>query len=240
MGNILLAGGAEFSGQMAVPDREAIKLAGGSDAPICILPTAAAPDDNHQRAGQNGVKWFTHLGATNVSVLPIIDDSSANDPAMVEAISQCRFIYLLGGFPRYLAQTLSQSLSWQAILASHRTGAVIGGSSAGAMVLCEYFYDPESARPIQGLNLLSGICILPHHNTFGKTWAAQLKKLLPQIILVGIDEQSGVICNFSDGSGRVLGKGEMTIYSKGEINTIGPELEFSLSLLNLSNLPLPY
>lgn len=58
MGNLLLEGGAEFGGQMSSPDLRAIELAGGFDAPICILPTAAAPDNNHKRAGENGVRWL--------------------------------------------------------------------------------------------------------------------------------------------------------------------------------------
>ena len=238
MGTILLAGGSEFGGQMAIPDRQAIELAGGFDAPICILPTAAAPDNNHRRAGQNGVNWFKHLGANNVSMLPLIDDSSANDPAIVEALSHSSLIYLLGGFPRYLAQTLNESRSWQTVRSAHQAGAVIAGSSAGAMVLCEYYYDPVSGRPRQGLNLISGICILPHHNNFGQTWAARLTSLLPHITLVGIDEETGVICNRSAGNGRVLGKGGMTIYSGGNIKTIEPDTDFDIELLNISTLPL--
>jgi len=58
MGVILLAGRAEFGGHMAVADRIAINLAGGPAAPIYIVPTAAAPDNNHIRAGENGVDWF--------------------------------------------------------------------------------------------------------------------------------------------------------------------------------------
>jgi cyanophycinase len=73
MGFIVLEGGAEFGGRMEVPDRMAIQQAGGPEALICILPTAAAPDNNPQRAGQSGVNWFKHLGATNVSCLPLID-----------------------------------------------------------------------------------------------------------------------------------------------------------------------
>jgi cyanophycinase len=57
-GILLLAGGAEFGGQMAAVDREAIERAGGRDAPIRIIPAAAAPDHNHQRAGRNGERWF--------------------------------------------------------------------------------------------------------------------------------------------------------------------------------------
>jgi len=68
MGAILLAGGSEFSGEMEIPDRKAIEMAGGRDAPISILPTAAAPDNNHRHAGQRGADWFSHLGAANVSV----------------------------------------------------------------------------------------------------------------------------------------------------------------------------
>ena len=53
-GHLLLEGGAEFGGRMAEADRRAIELAGGAEAPICIIPTAAAPDNNHEHAGENG------------------------------------------------------------------------------------------------------------------------------------------------------------------------------------------
>ena len=151
MGFILLEGGAEFGGRMADPDKQAMTLAGGPNAPITIIPAAAAPDNNHQRAGQNGVDWFRRLGATNVSVLPLIDNLSADDPKIVDTLIKSKFIYLLGGFPRYLAQVLNGSRSWQAILSAFRSGAVIAGSSAGAMVLCEYYYDPVSSQVAKGL-----------------------------------------------------------------------------------------
>ena len=43
-GYLLLAGGAEFGGQMALADRRALELAGGLSVPARIIPTAAAPD----------------------------------------------------------------------------------------------------------------------------------------------------------------------------------------------------
>jgi cyanophycinase len=234
---ILLEGGAEFNGQMAVADRLAIQLAGGPDAAIAILPTAAAPDNNHQRAGQNGVNWFKNLGATNVSALPLIDSTSADDPAIVEALSQAGLIYLLGGFPEHLAQSLRGSRSWQAIMSAYQTGAVIAGSSAGAMVLCEYYYDPDSDSVVEGLDLIKGLCILPHHDTFGKNWAACLKKRLPDTALLGIDEETGLICRVSEGRGRVHGKGKITLYQDGLIDKIEPEQEFNLNLLKMPYLP---
>ena len=105
-GHILLAGGAEFGGRMAEPDLRAIELAGGVDARISIIPTAAAPDHNHERAGRNGVRWFESLGARNVSALPLIDRASADSPAIAAALQESRLIYLLGG--RFFVRGLTQ------------------------------------------------------------------------------------------------------------------------------------
>ena len=217
MGYILLEGGAEFGGKMAHPDQRALELAGGLDVLISIIPTAAAPDDNHRRAGGNGKRWFQGLGATNVDVLPLIDRVSANDPAIVDTLKKSRMMYLLGGFPHYLGQTLLKSNAWQAIVTAYESGAVIAGSSAGAMVLCEYYYNPADDNIVEGLGLVEGACIIPHHDTSGKSWANRLKRLLPETILVGIDEQTGMINDGPLGRWQVYGKGEVTLYRQGVI-----------------------
>ncbi len=217
-GYILLEGGAEFGGQMSQPDLRAIELAGGFDAPISIIPTAAAPDNNHRRAGNNGVNWFRHLGARNVEVLPLIDKTSANDSAISAALRQSRLIYLLGGFTGYLGETLAGSASWQAMLSACDTGAVIAGSSAGAMVLCQYYYDPGKRKTVEGLGLVPGTCVLPHHNTFGKNWAPQLSQLLPNVVLLGIDERTGMLDDGEAGrkaGWRVYGQRSVAVYRNG-------------------------
>lgn len=216
MGYILLEGGAEFGGDMAIPDRRALELAGGPDIRISIIPTAAAPDNNHQRAGQNGMRWFQSLGATDVVALPLIDNQSANDPTLVAALRRSQVIYMLGGFPHYLGQTLLESAAWQAMLTAYKEGAIIGGSSAGAMVLCEYYYNPTTEKVLEGLGLLPGTCILPHHNTSGKSWAERLKRLLPETVLIGIDEETGMLNEGPHGMWQLYGKGEVTLY-KGKL-----------------------
>ena len=212
MGYILLAGGAEFGGQMAIADRRAIELAGGVETPLSIIAAAAAPDKNHQPAGQNGVDWFQKLGAVNVSALPLIDRTSADDPAVVEALDRSRLIYMLGGFPRHLAQSLAGSNSWQAMLAAHRSGAVIAGSSAGAMILCDHYYDPYQKNIFSGLGLIPGACILPHHDTFGESWAHGLAQRLAGAVLIGIDEETGMLNDGPTGQWRIYGAGGVTLY----------------------------
>ncbi len=215
MGNLLLEGGAEFGGQMSEPDLRAIERAGGLDASIVILPTAAAPDNNHKRAGGNGVRWFQGLGATNVKTVDVIDRSSADDESLAASIRTSKLVYLLGGFPRHLGETLANSLAWEAALTAWQNGAVIAGSSAGAMVLCEHYYDPYERKLLRGLNLVANACVLPHHNKAGKNWVENLTKSLPNAILIGIDEATGMLSD-SDGKWTAYGAGRVTLYRGGD------------------------
>jgi cyanophycinase len=219
MGYLLLEGGAEFGGAMREPDTRAIEVAGGMDAPICIIPTAAAPDNNHVRAGNNGVRWFRSLGAQNVESLPLIDKSSANDPQIMEALRNAKLVYMLGGFTHYLGQTLLGSKAWEAALEAYQNGAVIAGSSAGAMVMCEHYYDPGGGKVERGLNLVSNACVLPHHNMFGKNWAGKLGSMLPGVTLLGIDEYTGML--MEHGEWIVFGSGEVTLYEKDKMDVYG-------------------
>src|SRR5260370_41331351 len=95
-GYLLLEGGAEFGGQMSEPDRRAMVLAGGNDAQISIIPTAAAPDDNYRRAGDNRVNWFPSLAATRVAWLPLVDKASANDARPRNACPRSRLAPMAG------------------------------------------------------------------------------------------------------------------------------------------------
>ncbi|NWF64371.1 MAG: Type 1 glutamine amidotransferase-like domain-containing protein [Chloroflexi bacterium] len=228
MGYLLLEGGAEFGGHMAEPDVRAIELAGGFDAPIAILPTAAAPDNHHKRAGGNGMRWFQSLRAKNVFAVNVIDKSTANDATLADQIQNAKLIYLLGGFTHYLGQTLKDSLCWEAALAAYEHGAVMAGSSAGAMVMCEYYYDPSSRKVERGLNLVPNALVLPHHNTFGKGWASSLKQLVPGVTLLGIDERTGML-NDADGGWSVYGGGEVTLYRSESTARYGRGERFSIA-----------
>jgi cyanophycinase len=198
---------------MAAPDRLALDLAGGLSARVSIIPAAAAPDDNHRRAGENGVRWFRSLGATAVVALPLIDRVSAEDPGVVKDLNQSTFIYILGGFPRYLEQTLTGSAGWAAITEAYRNGAVVAGASAGAMVLCSLYFDPDSGEVLQGLGLVPNTCFLPHHDAFGHKWVPRLATLLPKTVtLIGVDEETAILSGTASGKWEVSGKGGATIY----------------------------
>ena len=146
---------------------------------------------------------------------------------LAQTLRSAQMIYLLGGFPEYLATTLQGSLTWEAALEVFANGGVLAGSSAGAMVLCEHYYDPYVKKLLPGLNLVPGSCVLPHHNNFGREWVGSVSKLLPDTILVGIDEGTGMI---SDADGwQVYGKGGVTLYRPDrKIEVPSREVRFNL------------
>lgn len=222
-GKMVLEGGAEFSGQMAAPDLRALELAGGLDAPVVIIPAAAAPDNNHRRAGQIGWRWFRQLGAQNVSVSSLIDYDTAGQPEVVRELQEARLVYLLGGFPGYLVESLRDSPAWEAIRQAWPAGSVLAGSSAGAMVLCEHLYDPVQYKVVKGLGLLPGTCFIPHHNTFGQNWVDRLNAQLPGQTLLGVDEQTGLVG--VGHSWQVLGAGRAVLYKGGQVRVF-PTGEF--------------
>jgi len=219
MGYLLLEGGAEFNGRMIDADRRALELAGGEDAAVDIIPAAAAPDSNHHRAGQNGVEWFRRIGALNVVSRLLIDRDSAENQELAEQLRSSRLVFLLGGFPSHLAHSLMGTYSWRSICSVYLGGGVIGGSSAGAMVLCEKFYDPFSHKVMAGLSLMAGICLIPHHNSTGFSWVKRLCHFLPELSLLGIDEETGIINDALDGGWTVYGSGTVVLYHQGIVHS---------------------
>jgi cyanophycinase len=205
-------------------------LAGGTKIVASIIPTAAAPDNNHARAGTNAVNWFRRLGIADCRALPLIDRTTADGQEVVDALRRSNLIYLLGGFPAHLAKSLTGSRAWRAIESAMAGGSVLCGSSAGAMVLCEHFFDPRRETVLSGLNLISGACILPHHDTFGKSWAPRMKASLPGKTLIGIDEQTGMLGTGDGENWQVHGRGSVVIYQGSRKMTYGNGDRFVLRL----------
>ena len=160
---------------------------------------------------------------------PLIDRVSAQDGGVAASLEQAQLIYLLGGFPGYLAQTLADSKAWQAIQIALSRGAVLAGSSAGAMVLCAQFFDPRANQVVPGLGAIPAGCVIPHHNSVGQLWAPRLQKELPGTPLIGIDEETGMVSDAAGERWQVLGGGRVTLYLEGRQFTFTDGMTFRLA-----------
>lgn len=206
----MLAGGGEFQGAMEAVDRRALQLAGGPAALVGIVPAAAFPDGNHLRAGARGRRWFRSLGASQVRIVGLCDRRSAEDERVLRELEAARLIYLLGGFPHHLGRSLKGTAAGRLMASLAETGVVVAGSSAGAMVLGDWYFDPPAGTVHQGLGLVPGVCVIPHFNVWGASWVPRLRARLPEVCLLGIDEGTGLIREAPGDPWRVYGGGRVT------------------------------
>ena len=91
-------------------------------------------------------------------------------------------------------------------------GAVLAGSSAGAMVMGSLMQRPRSGGWIEALGIVPGVAVLPHHERSDpKQTSKQLQAQAPaDITVLGIDARSG--CLGRPGSWRAVGSGNVTVY----------------------------
>ncbi|HEY4633132.1 MAG TPA: Type 1 glutamine amidotransferase-like domain-containing protein, partial [Candidatus Limnocylindrales bacterium] len=123
-GPVALIGSGEFLSSMADFDRSLLLASGAARPRVAILPTASWPDGEtvFRRWADMGVEHFRSLGA-EVEAVPVSDRAAAFDPAHAQAIGEADVIYMSGGKPDYLLETLDGSAVWAAARAAHDRGA---------------------------------------------------------------------------------------------------------------------
>jgi cyanophycinase-like exopeptidase len=196
-GPLALVGSGEYLEVMAPVEGEL--LAGRSPRYVQIA-TAAVPDGPEVVAKWHrlGEQQARRLGVEQV-VLDVTDRDQANDVDTANQLVDAGLIYLSGGHPGFLADTLRGTLLWDTIVAQWRAGAALAGCSAGAMAMTSWV--PSIRHPIQGgtvgLALLPHVRVIPHFDAFAARIPDIVTRfLLPHeghVTLVGIDEDTALV-----------------------------------------------
>lgn len=203
-GPLALVGSGEYLPVMA--DVERLLLAGR--APRYVqLPTAAAPE------GEASLKRWLDLGAAQaerlgVEQVPVVvrDRDEADSPGLAALIEGAGLVYLSGGSPAYLAQTLRGTRVWDAIHVAWQSGSALAGCSAGAIALTAWVPSMRALHkdPDPGLGVLPHLRVLPHFDKM----LGWVPDLLTRAVLhppagttvIGIDEDTAIVD--LTGSGR--------------------------------------
>jgi len=218
-GLLALVGGDEFKPGNEEQDRLMVAAAGAG--PAYVVPTAAArqgPDS----AVAHATEWFASLGLT-LRELPVLRRSDAMKVLLADEAARGGFFYLAGGDPGHVAQVLHGSAVWRAMFGAWRAGAVLAGSSAGAMALCSHtlvratWPNRFRRRPMEALGAVANTAVLPHYDTFGHKWVESAREAAPGLTLLGIDERSAA--TWTDAGWRAAGPGAVTVI-KGSEKTI--------------------
>jgi cyanophycinase len=131
-------------------------------------------------------------------------------------VRAARLIYLGSGSSLHLRSVLKDSKVWQALEAAWHAGAVLAGSSAGAMVLGDPMIDPRGGAFTVGLGLLEQLAVLPHADSWSPEKAHRTFSLAAGgVRIAAIDERTALIRD-ADGGWRSAGAGQVTVYLDGQ------------------------
>jgi len=210
-GPLALVGGAEWQ-QGCTFDAGLLAASGGTD--VLVLPTAAAYE-HPERAVAGAARYFEGLGA-KAQGLMVVGRVDAEDIANAAIVREARFIYFGGGSPLHLRSVLKDSKVWQAIEEAWHDGAVVAGSSAGAMALCDPMIDPRGGALTLGLGLVERVAVVPHANTWSPEKAHRTFSLATGgLRIAAIDERTALLRD-PDGRWRTEGAGTVVIYVDGK------------------------
>lgn len=210
-GLLALAGSGEYLPGMQPVDRWLMDWLGRPVHVVC-LPTAAGTEGEARIGYWNnlGIAHFQLLGAASVQALPVIDRASASDPELAAQIHAANYVYLSGGKPTYLFETLQGTLAWAAIETVLAEGGVVVGCSAGAMIFGGHIPRNRSAFALQpAFGYLPGSVILPHFDELPGFLKGMIPVLIQRHLLVGIDGDTVLVCE--NGRFQVRGRGGVTL-----------------------------
>jgi len=210
-GPLALVGGGEWTKGCEF-DADLWEASGKAE--VVVLPTAAAYE-HPLRAVETAVAWFAGFGAA-VRPAMVLSRRDAMDADIAKVIAGARFIYLSGGSPMHLRSVLKDTPVWESLVEAWNAGAVVAGSSAGAMVLGDPMVDPRGGALTLGLGLIPQLAVLPHYDTWSEEKAHRTVQLATgHIRIAAIDERTALIRR-PGGVWEAAGAGEVTVYVDGK------------------------
>jgi cyanophycinase len=236
----MIIGGAEDKLRKRTILTEFVAAAGGENARIAVIATASS-------LGPEVVEvydaLFRKLGAAEVvSVRPESRDD-AHDPDLVEELEKATGVFMTGGNQLKLSAVVCGTPFGDALVAAHRAGTVIAGTSAGASIQSSHMvaFGGPGSTPKQrmtqvaaGLGMLQTSVIDQHfdqRNRYGRL--LMIVSQSPSLLGIGIDEDTAAVVEEVDGHEllRVAGKGAVTIFDPARIVTNAYEAKRSTPLL---------
>ena len=216
-GHVIVIGGAEDKVRTRLILGRFIALAGGSEARIAVVSSASSLGP---LAGEMYRQLFTELGAASVVAIHATTRAQANDDHGARLTQDATGIFLTGGNQLRLSSTIGGTNLARAIVASHRHGTVVAGTSAGASALSSHMvaFGRSGSAPRQrmfqmaaGLGILPGVVVDQHfqqRNRLGRLLAVIAQN--PSLLGLGIDEDTAGVVG-PDQVMEVIGRRSVTV-----------------------------
>ena len=223
-GTLVIAGGGRLSD--AIIDRF-IELAGGADARIVVVPTAAGAESYDDSAGE----MFRSSGAGNVIVLHTDDRDTADSRFFTRPLEEATGVWFGGGRQWRLADSYKGTRSEEMFRQVLDRGGVIGGSSAGATIQGSFLArgDTKNNQEMmgdhqEGFGYISNIAIDQH--VLARNRQFDMYGILrehPELLGIGIDENTAVVVQRD--TMEVIGASYVLVYDGSFWSREGSELK---------------
>jgi len=199
-----------------------VRLCGGRDARIAILPTASEA----RNTGRRYEELFRSLRAGKVWVLPFESRKQCEDPEELAVLEKANGVFFTGGNQLRLSTTLGGTSVAKKLRLMSAAGVHVAGTSAGAAFLSEHMIanGEEGSTPragmvhlAPGLGLINRIIVDQHfrqRDRLGRLLTALA--LNPFAVGIGLDEDTAAFIG-PDDTLEVFGSGAMTIVDPSEI-----------------------
>lgn len=227
-GWLLLEGGGKLEGTEIA--KRFVALAGGRDRKYVVITTAISDSEfSSARLARCAVRSAQILEVARVTCLDAKDRGKANSASFNVVLRRADGVWIYGGdeerlVDRYVGTAVVASL--RAVL---KRGGVLGGTSAGAMILASYV-PIRGTLPVSAFGFLQNTTIAPHYTQ--RHYEEDLRHDLathPAMRGIGIDESTALIVHgdafevIGDGTVTVIGR-RTTVLHPGQRFDYGSEL----------------
>src|SRR5208283_3076295 len=221
-GWIIPIGGAEEKENSPQILHRFVRLAGGDNADIAIIPTASMS----RSTGPRYERIFSDMGALRVTSLDFDTRRDADEPGRLERLRQASGIFFTGGNQLRLSTLIGGTAVARAVRQMNASGVAVAGTSAGAAFISEHMiaFGDEGSTPIAGsvrlapgLGLTNRFIIDQHfrqRDRLGRLLTALAYN--PFAVGIGLDEDTAAFIA-PDNTVDVLGSGGITVVDAAEV-----------------------
>lgn len=198
-----------------------LALAGGPDAPIVVVPTAAEGDVND--LDWDFLEELREAGATDLTVLHTRDPAEADTEAFVAPLRGASGVWFIGGRQWRIADSYLGTRTETEFQAVLDRGGVIGGSSAGATIQGSYLARGDSNTNTimmgdheEGFAYIKNVAIDQHLLVRNRQFdLIEIIEAHPALLGLGIDEDTAIVVRGDEF--EVIGQGYVAIYDRNRI-----------------------
>src|SRR3984893_7334343 len=200
-----------------------VRVSGGADADIVVIPTASRMHETGARYEQ----LFSDLGAAKVTVMDFDTRRDCQEPGRLRRLEAASGIFFTGGNQLRLTTLLGGTPVAKLIRVRNAHGVTVGGTSAGASILSEHMIASGaegssmiagSVRLAPGLGLTNRFIIDQHfrqRDRLGRLITALAYN--PFAVGVGLDEDTAAFIG-PDETIEVEGSGGVTIVDASDVS----------------------